>query len=66
MVISVTQAFLLETIRLLPKGIYDHKDESQNKERAVCDYVASMTDAHLVRTYERLFSPRIESVFDGL
>ena len=27
-------------------------------------YVAGMTDAHLLRTYERMFSPRMGSVFD--
>jgi len=32
----------------------------------VCDYVASMTDSALLKTYERLFAPRMGSVFDRL
>jgi dGTPase len=32
----------------------------------ICYYVAGMTDAHLLRTYERLFAPRMDSVFDKL
>ena len=34
--------------------------------RVVCDYIAGMTDSHLLKTYDRLFSPRMGSVFDKL
>lgn len=32
--------------------------------RAICDDVAGLTDTYLLRIYERLFSPRMGSVFD--
>ena len=34
--------------------------------RAVCDYIAGMTDAYASRIYERLFVPRQGSVFERL
>ena len=34
--------------------------------RVVADYVAGMTDPYLLKTYERLFAPRMGSVFDRL
>jgi dGTPase len=32
----------------------------------ICDYVAGMTDGFLLKTYNRLFSPGMGSVFDML
>lgn len=64
MVVSVFEAMQSDPQRLLPR------DELRRFEkhglRAVCDYVAGMTDGHLLKTYERLFSPRMGSVFDRL
>jgi hypothetical protein len=34
--------------------------------RVICDHVAGMTDDFLLKTYDRLFSPRMGSVFDKL
>lgn len=36
--------------------------EKEGKERAVCDYVAGMTDVYAVRTYEQLFVPQKWSI----
>ncbi|MCE2517715.1 MAG: dGTPase, partial [Alphaproteobacteria bacterium] len=35
-------------------------------KRVICDYIAGMTDTYLLKTYERLCSPRMGSVFDYL
>ena len=34
--------------------------------RIISDFVAGMTDTYLLKTYERLFAPRMGSVFDRL
>ena len=34
--------------------------------RVICDHISGMTDQFLLKTYERLFSPRMGSVFDRL
>ena len=34
--------------------------------RLISDFVAGMTDTYLLKTYERLFAPRMGSVFDRL
>jgi len=68
LVIAVFEALKSDPLRLLPKNsrkTYEQTEDA-NKVRHVCDYVAGMTDAFLLRTYERLFSPRIGSVFDKL
>lgn len=66
MVISVFEAFLSNPERLLPRKADMRVDRAAPTPRQVCDAVASMTDAHLMRTYERLFSPRMGSIFDHL
>lgn len=66
MVVSVFEAMASDPKRLLPidaKALFDKSDEP---ERVICDYVAGMTDLYLLKTYERLFSPRMGSVFDKL
>ena len=51
---------------LLPARVRSRVDGGGGAERAICDHMAAMTDETLVRTYERLFSPRIGSVFDRI
>jgi len=63
MVMAVFEALASDPARLLPR---DWLIRLEKDERAICDYVAGMTDAHLLRTYERLFSPRMGSVFDRI
>ena len=41
----------------LPEEFRDIK-EQEGVERAVCDYIAGMTDAYSVETYQDLFIPK--------
>lgn len=64
MVVSVFEAIASEPAVLLPRNA--RTSHETGGIRAVCDYVAGMTDAFLLKTYERLFSPRMGSVFDKI
>lgn len=64
MVVSVFEALQSDPRRLLPPGVFAAYEDSFGGVRVLCDHVASMTDGTLLRTYERLFSPRVGSVFD--
>lgn len=66
MVVSVFEAMQSDPKRLLPRDALKRFETSGGGMRAICDYVAGMTDTHLLRIYERLFSPRMGSVFDKL
>lgn len=65
MVIAVFEVMKSEPKSFLPVDIQAQL-EREPAMRVICDYVAGMTDTHLLRTYERLFAPRIGSVFDKL
>lgn len=65
MVVSVFEAIASEPFSFLPLDM-QKRYENQEDIRVICDYVAGMTDAFLLKTYERLFSPRMGSVFDKL
>lgn len=65
MVIAVVEALLSDPSRLLPAPVQESAARG-SLARAVCDFVASFTDGALLRTYERLFSPRTGSVFDRI
>jgi len=65
MVVAVFEALASSPATLLPAPAYEKYREA-NDVRVLCDYVAGMTDSYLLRTYERLFSPRMGSVFDYL
>ena len=66
MVISVFEVLKSDPKSFLPPDIYAKYEQSKDGLRDICDYVAGMTDAYLLRTYERLFAPRMGSVFDKL
>lgn len=66
MVVSVFEALQADPTRLLPRDAYRKFAAANNDPRIICDHVAGMTDSYLLRTYERLFSPRMGSVFDKL
>ena len=69
MVVSVFEALKSEPGTLLPDDSYRQYLKAADigkGERAICDYVAGMTDRFLISTYDRLFSPRMGSVFDRL
>lgn len=66
LVIAVFEALSSDPNSLLPRDAREAYNHAPDKMRHICDYVAGMTDAFLLRTYERLFSPRVGSVFDKL
>jgi dGTPase len=66
MVVSVFEALQSDPKRLLPRDTYTHFNESRGDLRIISDFVAGMTDSYLLKTYERLFAPRMGSVFDKL
>lgn len=66
MVISVFEVLKSDPKSFLPRDIFTKYERSDDPLRDICDYAAGMTDAYLLRTYERLFAPRIGSVFDKL
>lgn len=66
MVIAVFEVMKSEPKSFLPIDIQTRLDGGDSAIRVICDYVSGMTDTHLLRTYERLFAPRIGSVFDKL
>lgn len=66
MVVSVFEALASDPKRLLPRDAYKKYSDANKDLRIICDHVAGMTDTYLLRTYERLFSPRMGSVFDKL
>ncbi|BBF92480.1 hypothetical protein BLTE_11650 [Blastochloris tepida] len=66
MVVSVFEAIQSDPERLLPRDTLKSFHLSSDGLRVICDYVAGMTDGYLLKTYDRLFSPRMGSVFDKL
>jgi len=66
MVVAVFEALQSDPTRLLPKDALARLEETGGNARIICDFVAGMTDTYLLKTYERLFAPRMGSVFDKL
>lgn len=66
MVVAVFEALAADPKSLLPESTRSRYEASDDKIRVICDHIAGMTDGFLLRTYERLFSPRMGSVFDQI
>ena len=66
MVVSVFEALQSDPKSLVPSNAFPNVTNGDLDDRYICDYVAAMTDGSLLKTYERLFSPRMGSVFDRL
>ncbi len=66
MVLRLFDVLLENPQRLLPKTTKDKFDESENKKRIICDYVAGMSDNYAAKLYNKLFSPDVGSIFDRL
>ena len=65
MVIEVFDILKSDPEKYLREGSVERlKKKSDEKERIICDYIAGMTDDYLLKTYERLSSPRMGSVLD--
>ncbi len=56
--IKILYGYYLEHIDKLPTTIKKMMDEGETKERAVCDYVSSMTDRYAVAVFEGIYVPR--------
>jgi dGTPase len=68
-VMSIFEVLASEPERLLTPNFlaaYTRADSDAARLRAVCDYVAGMTDPYATRIYERLFVPRQGSMFERL
>lgn len=66
MVVAVFEALSSEPKSFLPRDTYERWQSASDKSRVVCDHIAGMTDSFLLKTYDRLFSPRMGSVFDRI
>lgn len=66
MVVSVFEALRSEPGAFLPGSTYCLFEDQGGDPRVICDHVAGMTDTFLMKTFERLFSPRMGSVFDTI
>ena len=66
MVVAVSEALATAPKSLLPDSTRVRYEASDDPARVICDHIAGMTDAFLLSTYERLFSPRMGSVFDQI
>jgi dGTPase len=66
MVVAVFEALAADPKSLLPESTRVRYEAANDKMRVICDHIAGMTDGFLLRTYERLFSPRMGSIFDQI
>jgi dGTPase len=66
MVVAVFEVFSSEPKSFLPREAYERWEAAQDKPRVICDLIAGMTDSFLLKTYDRMFSPRMGSVFDRI
>lgn len=66
MVVAVFEALATDPKALLPQSTRARYEAADDKMRVIGDHIAGMTDGFLLRTYERLFSPRMGSVFDQI
>ena len=66
MVVAVFEALASDPESLLPEPTLERYVASSDPVRVICDHISGMTDAFLLKTYERLFSPRMGSVFDRI
>lgn len=66
MVVAVFEALQSDPQRLLPQDTFSEFKNSDDDLRVISDFVSGMTDTYLLKTYERLFAPRMGSVFDKL
>ncbi|CAM4251528.1 anti-phage deoxyguanosine triphosphatase [Kerstersia similis] len=68
LVIAVFEALASEPRAFLPRDVYQRWQAAPEGERlrVICDHMAGMTDAFLLKTYDRLFLPHVGSAFDRM
>ena len=68
-VTELFDAFATDAKRLLDERTYAKSVDGGGDTplpRVICDYIAGMTDEYATKQYQRLFAPRVGSVFDRL
>ena len=64
---SLFQALESDPVKLMPADFAGLINTGRvDPKRAICDYIAGMSDSFATRMYERLFVPRLGSVFEKL
>lgn len=69
MIVDVFDALSTDPPRLLPASVRSFWLEATSdaeRARALCDYIASLTDAGLIKLWRRLFDANAGSAFDSL
>lgn len=66
MVVDVFETLASEPARFLSPATRALHQAGGGSPRVICDHIAGMTDGFLLKTYDRLFSPRTGSIFDRL
>jgi dGTPase len=66
MVVGVFEALRSEPRAFLPASTLARWEASETRDRVICDHIAGMTDAFLLKSWERLFAPRMGSVFERI
>ncbi|SDQ83290.1 anti-phage deoxyguanosine triphosphatase [Pseudovibrio sp. Tun.PSC04-5.I4] len=66
MVVAVFEVLQSEPKNFLPEATYKKYEDAGEDMRVICDHIAGMTDNYLMKTYDRLFSPRMGSIFDRI
>lgn len=66
MVLACFEALVSSPEDLLPSVTHKAYVAADGDARIICDYLACLTDGGLLRLYDRLFSPRMGTIFDRL
>ncbi|MDE1150766.1 MAG: anti-phage deoxyguanosine triphosphatase [Azospirillaceae bacterium] len=66
MVVAVFEAMASEPESFLPTDVLERRQGGDDVMRLICDHISGMTDHFLLKSYDRLFSPHMGSVFDPL
>ena len=56
--IKILYQYYVDHIDKIPEYLKRMMDQGTEKERAVCDYVSSMTDRYAVAVFEEIYIPR--------
>ena len=56
--IKTLYQYYVDHIDKIPEYLKRMMDQGTEKERAVCDYVSSMTDRYAVAVFEEIYIPR--------
>ena len=50
--------YYMKHVEMLPEEYQIMMEQGEKKERAVCDYIAGMSDSYAIDKFEELFVPR--------